>query len=289
MINHRTVRIVAIAVAVGVGGCAKKPQSAAVQREYMMSRLVAGGGNGGSVFAATLEHFIAETHKLDLVIPEQKLQKNWESAVAFCATIQCEVLSSSVTAGATDITPSASLSLRVAPQDFPKVLAEAQKWGNIAQHTTQREDKTAQVVDTEARLKNLTSFRDNLRAMLAKPSATVKDLIEIQQQLTETQSQLDSQAAQRKILANETEKIAVDFAFRVNRSNTASSWKAVGNAFRESGAVLAESTANVITTIVFLIPWLILIVPAIWFIRKAWRRRRQRKAAALSSKPAPVS
>jgi Domain of unknown function (DUF4349) len=45
--------------------------------------------------------------------------------------------------------------------------------------------------------------------MLARSSSTVKDLIEIQQQLTDTQSQLDSETAQRKILANETEKIAV--------------------------------------------------------------------------------
>ena len=40
--------------------------------------------------------------------------------------------------------------------------------------------KTTAVVDTEARIKNLTGFRDNLRAMLAKPSATVKDSVDIQ-------------------------------------------------------------------------------------------------------------
>src|SRR5215510_11522153 len=91
--------------------------------------------------------------------------------------------------------------------------------GKIAQHTTEREDKTTAVIDTEAKLKNLTSFRDNLRAMLGKPSATVKDLVEIQQQLTETQSELDSETAQRKILANETEKIAVKISFRVEWSS----------------------------------------------------------------------
>src|SRR5215510_10790285 len=89
--------------------------------------------------------------------------------------------------------------------------------GKIAQHTTEREDKTTAVIDTEAKLKNLTSFRDNLRGMLNRPSATVKDLVEIQQQLTETQSELDSETAQRKILANETEKIAVEISFRVER------------------------------------------------------------------------
>jgi len=78
-------------------------------------------------------------------------------------------------------------------------------------HATESEDKTTAVLDTEARIKNLTGFRDSLRMMMAKSSASVKDLVEIQEQLTEVQSQLDSETAQRKILANETEKVAVDW------------------------------------------------------------------------------
>jgi len=60
--------------------------------------------------------------------------------------------------------------MRVAPQDFAKLFAQAEKQGNVVQHTTESEDKTSAVVDSEAKLKNLTTFRDSLRAMLAKPS-----------------------------------------------------------------------------------------------------------------------
>ena len=89
--------------------------------------------------------------------------------------------------------------MRVAPDDLKKLSGYVEKLGKIARHTTDREDKTAAVVDTEAKIKNLTGFRDNLRAMLARPSATVKDLVEIQKQLTDTQSELDSETAQWKI------------------------------------------------------------------------------------------
>jgi len=179
------------------------------------------------------------------------------------------------------------MSLRVAPEDLKKLLAHVQKLGNIAQHTTEREDKTAAVVDTDAKLKNLTNFRDSLRAMLAKPSATVKDVVEIQQQLTEAQSELDSETAQRKILANETEKIAVEISFRVEKSSgNAGGFAQIWNALRESGSVLGDSTASLITVIVSIIPWLILIVPAVWLLARAWRKVRRNRIASPPPSPA---
>jgi len=74
--------------------------------------------------------------------------------------------------------------LRVIPEDLKKLFDHVQKLGNLVQHTTESEDKTAVVIDTDAKIKNLTSFRDSLRAMLARPSVTVKDFVEIQKQLT---------------------------------------------------------------------------------------------------------
>jgi hypothetical protein len=231
--------------------------------------------------------FIAERHELELITPESELQKSWESVVGFCGAIQCEVTSSKITARTGDSVPSGAISLRVAPQDLTKLLAHVQKLGNVAQHTTEREDETAAVVDTDAKIKNLTSFRDNLRAMLAKPSATVKDLVEIQQQLTETQSQLDSETARRKILANETEKIAVGISFHVEKSRSnAGGFAQIRDALRESGSVLGESTASLITVIVAVIPWLILIVPALWLLARGWRKLRRNRTASPPPPPA---
>jgi Domain of unknown function (DUF4349) len=231
-----------------------------------------------SALAASPQRYIAERHKLEVITSESELQKSWESVVAFCPTIQCEVVSSSITTRAGDSVPSGIISLRVAPDDLKRLLGHVENLGKIARHTTDREDKTTAVVDTEAKIKNLTGFRDSLRAMLARPSATVKDLVEIQKQLTDTQSELDSETAQRKILANETEKIAIEIAFRVERpSGNAGGFAQVWDAFRESGPILADSTASLIITIVAIIPWLILIVPAVWLLAKAWRRLRLRR------------
>jgi hypothetical protein len=228
-------------------------------------------------YAASPQRYIAERHKLEIITPESDLQKSWESTVAYCGTIQCEVVSSSITTRAGDSMPSGIISLRVAPDDLKRLLGSV-VLGKIVQHTTEREDKTIVVVDTEAKIKNLTSFRDNLRTMLSKPAATVKDLVEIQKQLTDTQSELDSETAQRKILANETEKIAVEISFRVERpSRNAGGFAQIRDALRESGSILGDSTASLITTIVAIIPWLVLIVPAVWLLAKVWRKLKLRR------------
>ena len=277
--NRKFVILVCAALTSVATGCGYKrvaPASTALTEPVMLH-----------AFAMSPQRYIAERHKLEVITSESELQKSWESAVAFCPTIQCEVVSSSITTRAGDSVPSGVISLRVAPDDLKKLLDYVEKLGKIARHTTDREDKTAAVVDTEAKIKNLTGFRDNLRAMLARPSAAVKDLVEIQKQLTDTQTELDSETAQRKILANETEKIAVEIAFRVERpSGNTGGLAQIWDALRESGSILGDSTAFLITTIVAIIPWLILIVPAVWLLAKAWRKlklRRNRPASPPTS------
>jgi hypothetical protein len=284
-----------VLAALAATGCQKAAKSLSQSRVNLteatgLAGQIGAGGMGSpsmralsiSAYAADLptQRFVAERHHLEIFTPESELQKSWESAVDFCGPLHCEVLSSSITARTSDSVPSGSVSMRVVPEDLGKLLAHLQTLGKIAQHTTEREDKTTAVVDTEAKIKNLTSFRDNLRTMLKRPSATVKDLVEIQQQLANTQSELDSETAQRKILANETEKIAVEISFQVERPSTnAGGFAQIWNALRESGAVLADSTASLLYTIFSIIPWLVLIVPGCSLVVKVCRKVRGRRVA----------
>src|SRR5207244_4828172 len=60
----------------------------------------------------------------------------------------------SVTNETAVLSPSGNITARVAPQDLNKFLDFVGKQGKIAQHATESEDKTASVVDVEAKLKN---------------------------------------------------------------------------------------------------------------------------------------
>jgi hypothetical protein len=213
-------------------------------------------------------------HKLEILADEASLPKSWQSVIDFCGTIQCEVVASSVTARTSESVPSGNIVLRVAPQDYPKLFAETEKQGNIIQHTTETEDKTSAVADLEAKIKNQSTYRDSLRAMLVKSSAKVSDLVEIQEKLTEVQSELDSETAERKILANETEKVAVEINFRIEvASRRRSAFAPIWDAFRDAGYNLAESIATLISFVIAILPWLIAIIFVVWLIKKLWRRR----------------
>jgi hypothetical protein len=222
--------------------------------------------------------FVAVRHKLVLTAPEAELPKAWESALEFCRSIRCEVDASSIASKTHGSAPSASLSLRVVPDDLKKLFDHLGRTGSILEHTTETEDKTSAVIDVEAQIKNLTEFRDRLRTLLAKPSASLKDLVEVDRELTKTQSELDSITTKRKVLANETEKVAVEITFRSEGSVTGTgAFAPIGEALREAGSVLSGSVATLITVLVAVIPWLVVIVPAVRFgprlFRKLFRRR----------------
>jgi hypothetical protein len=265
-----------------VGGCAHKavaPSSRAVDQASIS------GYGGAQISASRLilsamagSRYLAVRHKLVVVAAGAELPKSVEAVISFCGTIQCEVVSSNVTNSA----PAGSVSVRVRPGDLDKLIAFVGKQGKISQHTTETEDKTATVVDTDAKIKNLTEFRDTLRKMLGRPAVSVADLVQIQEKLAEVQAELDSEAAKRKVLANETEKVAVEIEFRAERTvASVSSFRPIGEALRESASVLAESVASLITVVVAVIPWLILIVPGVWFLVRLWRRVRKKWAGAM--------
>ena len=246
---------------------------------------MSGAGGTGTVLAAP--RFVAVRHKLEIVEAGSGLPKSVEVVVAFCGTIQCEVLSSSVTNETAILSPSGNITARLAPKEVNAFLDFVGKQGKIAQHATESEDKTATVVDVEARLKNQTDFRDSLRKMLTKPGVSVADLLQIQEKLAEAQAELDSEATQRKVLANETEKVYVEVAFHAEqRTVSRGAFTSVGEALRDSGSVLGDSLAALITAIAAIIPWLTVIVPVLWFLVKAIRRFRNRRRAVKAMTPA---
>jgi len=103
--------------------------------------------------------FIAIRHKLEILSTDSELPKSLESVLIFCRSIQCELIASNLTARTPDSSASGSITMRVSPQDFPKLFAQAEKQGNIVQHITETEDKTSEVVDTEARSQTQEPYR----------------------------------------------------------------------------------------------------------------------------------
>ncbi len=290
---RKTTTLICLGVLIG-GGCAKKavplmsapPMDKESTRSYGVSQMAVSPLIAGKASVLAASRYLAVRQKLVVVAPSTELAKSLEAVIAFCGTIQCEVVSSNITSQTGELAPSGSISLRVRPGDVDKLLVYVGKQGKVAQHATETEDKTTNVVDTDARIKNLTEFRDNLRKMLTRPAVSVKDLVEIQGKLEEVQAELDGETARRKDLANETEKVAVEIEFRADRTTASvSAFRPIAEALHDSASVLSESLASLITVVVAVIPWLIVIVPGGWFLVRLWRRVRRKRAGAVGTEP----
>ena len=158
-----------------------------------------------------VKKYIALRHHLTLEMPAKAMQANFDAAVRHCERLGCQLLSANYNRETPYSPPSASISLRVPPRNVEIFLSGLAKNSEIMQHGREAEDKTNQVVDADARIKNLTELRDRLRAMLRHQSAQFKDIIEVERELANTQSQLDSIMSMRKVLALETELVRGEY------------------------------------------------------------------------------
>ena len=215
--------------------------------------------------------YIALRHHLQIETPAEKMQAAFDAAVKHCEALNCQLLSAYYNKETPYNPPSASLSARIPPRNVEIFLTGLAKSSEVLQHGRDSEDKTNQVVDTDARIKNLTELRDRLRLMLSDKSAKFKDIIEVERELANTQSQLDSMMSMRKILSQETDLVAINIDFTAAQGITEQGFFApVAHALKDASRVMMESFAAVITFVVGAIPWLLIGVPIIWLVRRYW-------------------
>jgi len=267
-----------------VSGCSKKesprkalrsseaPTSAPAFLELKKEKLEPSADVGSKRYIAMRHHLLVETS-------EAELPKAWESVNEFCRSIGCDIVESSISKKNQNTPPSGSLVVRVVPKNLKSLLDHIGKVSNIVTHMTESEDKTATVIDVEAKIKNLTELRNRLRNMLATRTGTLKDVVEVERELSRAQSELDSLVARRKALANETDKIAVTIEFRSKQSIAETgAFAPVVSAWHEIGHVFASSIAIIITFTVAIVPWLILIVLGFWIVFRLLRRVFRKRA-----------
>jgi hypothetical protein len=285
----RARRLSALCLAVLLVACGSKSEpfekasvaadAAAPAAMAMAAAAPAPAAAGDAAPRASRKH-IAVRHDIDLVLPADRIESAWKAVGEQCARLDCEVLNSSLRRELRDQPGGAGLQMRVAPKDLAALLGTVEGQGRVAAHNTGSEDKTAQVVDVEAHIRNRTEFRDSLRALLKDSTAKrgLADVLEIQRTLSQTQAELDSFATQLQLLMQETTRQAVNVNFGPEVSLVdGGAANPIGTALREAGQVMSGSVAAVITTLAALLPVLLIALPLLWLLLRArrwWRRSR---------------
>ncbi|MEN5179583.1 DUF4349 domain-containing protein [Comamonas testosteroni] len=259
--------------------------------------IAAGAGMDTAQPASTApsQRFLAVSHRMQIESPAAELAGLWETVKSTCERLDCYVEGSALQRETAQSAASAYLTMRINPRDFAMLTATLGGNAKILNHQTSTEDKTSQVIDVEAQIKNRSEYRDSLRELLREKNVkrTLQDLIEIRDTMSQVQAEIDAAATQRALLERETAKQLVQMQFQPQRvivSGTYSPWR---QTWQRSWDTFAFSAQSLVVTVAGLIPWLLVLVVIGVPLWLGLRRRFARRAAAAAAKsvasaPVPV-
>ncbi|WP_018998270.1 DUF4349 domain-containing protein [Hirschia maritima] len=235
---------------------------------------------------------LAYTHNRSIVSPAKDVERVVSSHQRLCEQAgfqKCMVVNSNQN-GIGEEWASANMHIRATPEwieeffsDLPKDLQKTKS--KITSSSTSAQDLSTQIVDTDARLKAKLTLRDRLQALLTDRPSELRDLIELERELSRVQSDIDSSAS---ILAALRQRVAMsNLHMHYSAKQTATSrsvWAPLGDAFGNFFGNFAGALGSVITAIAVILPWLPVIGGLLWFgrwiYRKVWRKNKQEKEIA---------
>lgn len=278
--------LILLTLILALGGCSQSEQSGmnsgatrlVSERSYADTATEAAPGSNGA--AEATRRYLALKHKVTLLVPAASLAQHFGAIQAECLKLGCEILSAGQEAESPGQFASATLTARVPPAAFPGFFTGIQTHGKLLSHHSESEDKTAEVIDVEARIRNLEALKARVLELLAKNAGSLKDMLDAEKQLAETQAALDSINGQRRALANQTDMIRIEIDLRPRSFRNEGSWAApVAEAVDEAGDVLMQSLAFLLTAVVALLPWALLLSLVFFPLRAMLRRSRAAKLA----------
>jgi hypothetical protein len=222
-------------------------------------------GQAGSVQAPKL----AYSHQWGIVMPAASVKPRYDRVREHCledTTLHCTILSASINlhADESDALPTAMLSVRLphaAIAPFEQALlallpSEAAGDASIESRWTTAEDLSSRITDVERRLKQLTDYRERLTALLQRQDAKVEDLVKVEGELSQTQNQIETLAAQQRNLDErvETEVLTVNFLARSPYENDG--FGPVAAAWHKSASLIGMSAGNALRYSIMAVPWL---------------------------------
>lgn len=206
---------------------------------------------------AAAQRFLAVRHHMQIETAAADLAGLWGAVKARCEQLDCQIEASALQRETSHSAGSAYLVMRVNPRDFAMLTDALGGKAKVLNHQTSSEDKTGEVVDVEAQIKNRSEYRDSLRELLREKDVKRKlsDLMEIRDTLSQVQAEIDAAQAQRKLLEKQTAKQFVQMQFQPQQaviSGTYSPWQ---QTWEGSWNALTGSAQAMVLLVAGLLPW----------------------------------
>jgi glycine cleavage system regulatory protein len=232
---------------------------------------------GGTSFGA----LSAIAHRFTLVVPNAEIEAVQEKNSAECVKLGCNILSSSINRSDRGAV-SASMLIRIKPDAYDAFAAAlAAPPARIRNHSQTADDLAAPVLDAEKRMAAKTALRERLTALLNDQSTkTAADLIAIEKELSEAQSEIENFTAQLENLRKRTDMVSVDITYVGTTAGYGGlDFVPLHEAVMDIGQTVIRSLSWLIYFLAAVGPWLPVIVVVWWAIRRSVRRRRSSRSA----------
>lgn len=241
--------------------------------------------------AAVQATSIAYVYRYGLELPADRapaLMSRHEQACVTAGPSVCQVIGSeSSRYGRDQLT--AQLEIRATPTFLTgfraRLAGDAEAaGGRVVMAATDSEDLTRALVDTEARLRALTTLRDRLQQLLASRSGPLEQVLATERELARVQGELDASRSTLEVMRTRvaTSRLIINYSAE-GRLAPDSAFRPVTDALDGALSVFMGVVGALILILAGALPLAIVIVPLAW-LALHWRRRV--RAGRLAAKQA---
>lgn len=186
---------------------------------------------------------------------------------------------------------SAVIVVRIPAAGFGDLLPRLRALGDIQSESTDAADITAEYVDTSARLSSAHALEKRLIELAGTRTGTVAEVLEVERELARVRGEIEQLEGQMRVWNDQVSLSTLTISLATQRPEIAAAAepgfsRRVSMAWNESIAALGNAAQGLSIAFIALLPWLPLLLPALYFgIR--FLRRRVALPRAVAYMPAP--
>lgn len=187
---------------------------------------------------------------------------------------------------------SAVIVIRVPATGFGDLLPKLRALGDIQQESTDAANITAEYVDTSARLTSARALEARLIELAGKRTGTVAEVLEVERELARVRGEIEQLEGQMRVWNDQVSLSTLTISLATKRPEIAAAAepgfnRRVSMAWNESIGSLRAAGVGLSLAFVALLPWLPLLVPALFFGIRFLRRRIRLPQAVVYSMVTP--
>ncbi|MFD7733649.1 DUF4349 domain-containing protein [Kitasatospora phosalacinea] len=184
-----------------------------------------------------------------------------------------------------------TLTLKVPSASYQATLEGLGKLGTRLALSSQADDLTEQIADVDSRLKSMRASVDRVRALMAD-AKTLSEVVSLEGELTRRESDLESLQRQQQELSARTSlstvtlELTTPYQTHVEPEKKETGfWASVGDGLSNGWQALVGLFRVLLVALAAVAPFLVLLAPLAWLLR---RRLRTRRTGSPAVPPRPV-